>query len=176
MLISDYPYYPINIHNMVDGGCISLSRQDNALAPSGSRWGFLGFSVEKWLKAQRCWTFAESLKKTSKYGRSFVFLCFFFLNYRKSWHFQTRPEEALPVVEPQVPETSEQAGDGDQEWRLNGKSFVEYYGTVDLIRINLWILVCWLIILDYSHPPTFEELGVSPSEMVVPQSWRWRLI
>lgn len=55
----------------------------------------------------------------------FVFLKY---NYRKSWHFQTRPEEALPVVEPQVPETSEQAGDGDQEWRLNGKSFVEYYG------------------------------------------------
>jgi hypothetical protein len=42
----------------------------------------------------------------------FVFLKY---NYRKSWHFQTRPEEALPVVEPQVPETSEQAGDGDQE-------------------------------------------------------------
>ena len=62
-----------------------------------------------------------------KYGRSFVFL--FFLNYRKSWHFQTRPQKkALPVVEPQVPETSEQAGDGDQEWRLNRKSFVEDYG------------------------------------------------
>ena len=47
---------------------------------------------------------------------------------------------------------------------------------VDLVRINLWILVCWLIILDYSHPPTFEELGVSPWKMVVQESWRWRLI
>ena len=114
-------------------------------------------------------------KKTSKYGGSFVFLCFFknitivrvgisklALKRLSQWwnHKFRRPASRLGM------EIRNEDSMENHLWNI----------TVDLIRINLWILVCWLIILDYSHPPTFEELGVSPSEMVVQQSWRWRLI